>query len=82
MLLSLPLGVVAAVIALRDLISSNSERNDSVKSRIDQSWELLVVVGTVGAAIGILWIDSMLWIGLIAIEIGLIGRYRRSWKRQ
>jgi hypothetical protein len=52
MLLSLPLGVVAAVIALRDLISSNSERTDSVKSRIDQSWELLAVVGTVGLAIG------------------------------
>lgn len=82
MLLSLLLGVVAAVIAFRSLNSGSSDLTDSIKTRADRYWELLLFVGSVAATVGVLWIDSMLWTGLIIIEIGIIGRYRRNWRRQ
>lgn len=82
MLLSLFLGVVAAVVAYRELNSSGSDKTVSLNSTVDRTFDSSIVVGSIVATIGILRNDSMLWIGLSAIEIGIIGRCRKNWKRQ
>lgn len=82
MMLSLPLGVVATLVAYRELNSGHSDQTVSVKSKIDRSWELLIVVGSIVSTLGVLRDSATLWIGLIAIEVGIIGRFHRNWSKE